>query len=141
MRYQIARICDWESRDAETYNYRLTPNGLAAAASQGLQPSHVRTILESASGSPLPRSVALALERWSESGTQARMERMLVFTVEKPALLEDLRANRSTARFLHELLGPRSARVAERDWRKLCEAAARLGILIEPPHPTDGSAP
>jgi hypothetical protein len=140
LRYQIARICAWESRDADGYRYRLTPDGLALAISQGLQPTQVRTILESASGSPLPKSLIMALERWSTEGTQARLERMLVFNVAQPALLEELRANRSTARFLRQELGPRSAAVAERDWRRLCEAAARLGILIEPPDPPGGES-
>ncbi|HLC04931.1 MAG TPA: helicase-associated domain-containing protein [Anaerolineales bacterium] len=141
LRYQIARICAWESRDMQAYHYRLTPDGLALAASQGLEPSHIRTILESASGSPLPKSLTTALERWSESGTQARLERMLIFTVEHPTLLEELRRNRSTGRYLRDTLGPRSASVADRDWRRLCEAAARIGILIEPPGPVGGGSP
>jgi hypothetical protein len=140
LRYQIARICAWESRDADGYRYRLTPDGLALASAQGLQPNHVRSILEEASGSALPKSLTLALERWSAQGTQARLERMLVFNVDHPALLEELRANRSTARFLRSELGPRSAAVAERDWRRLCEAAARLGILIAPPDPPGGNS-
>lgn len=141
VRYQIARISAWESRDAETYRYRLTPGGLALAASQGLQPIHVRTILENATGSRLPKSVITALERWAEEGTQARLERMLVFTVERPALLEDLRRNRSTGRYLRDTLGPRSASVTERDWHRLREAAARMGILIEPPGPASDGSP
>jgi hypothetical protein len=140
LRYQIARISAWESRDTEGYRYRLTPDGLALASSQGLQPSHVRAILEGASGSPLPRSLAQALERWSARGTQARLERLLVFRVEHPDVLQELRANRSTARFLRQELGPRSVCVAEKDWRRLCEAAARLGILIEPPDPPGGTS-
>lgn len=136
LRYQIARICAWESREADGYRYRLTPDGLALAAAQGMKPNHVRTILEDASGSALPKSLTMALERWSTEGTQARLERLLVFSVALPALLEELQANRSTARFLRRALGPQSAVVAEKDWRRLCEAAARLGILIEPPDPT-----
>jgi hypothetical protein len=133
LRYQIARICAWESRSADGYRYRLTPDGLTLAASQGLQLNHVRMILEEASGAPLPKSVERALQRWSGKGTQARLERMLVFSVENEDILAELRANRLTARFLRQQLGPRSASVAESDWRHLCEAAARLGILIEPP--------
>jgi hypothetical protein len=137
-RYQIARMCAWESRNADGYLYRLTPEGLALAASQGLQPNHVRTILESASGSPLPETLIGALEHWSASGTRARLERMLVIHVADPAVLKELRDNRSTARFLRRDLGPRSASVAEKDWRRLCEAATRLGILIEPPESPGG---
>jgi hypothetical protein len=133
LRYQIARICAWESRRPQAYHYRLTPGGLSLAASQGLGPSHVRTILEGASGSALPKSVIDSLEQWAKTGTQARLERTLVFSVEHPASLDKLRADRSTARYLRQDLGPKSASVAERDWPRLCEAATRMGILIEPP--------
>lgn len=133
LRYQIARICAWESRDTKAYHYRLTPGGLALAAAQGLEPSHVRTILEGASQSPLPKQVIESIGRWAELGTRARLERMLVFSVEDPELLGKLRANRATARYLRQSLGPTSASVAERDWPRLCEAATRMGILIEPP--------
>jgi hypothetical protein len=66
---------------------------------------------------------------------------LLVFRVGQATLLEELRTNRATNRFVREVLGPTSACVAERDWRKLCEAAARLGILIEPPGYSPGEAP
>jgi len=135
VRYQIARFCAWEARQSEAYQYRLTPDSLRAASEQGLQVGHVRAILTSASESELPQSLSRALDRWAERGTEARLERLLVFRVDQAALLEELRTNRATNRFVREVLGPTSACVAERDWRKLCEASARLGILIEPPGP------
>jgi len=141
VRYQIARFCAWEARGSEVYQYRLTPDSLRAASEQGLQVGHARAILSSASETELPQSLSRALDRWAERGTEARLERLLVFRVGQAAVLEELRTNRATNRFVREVLGPTSACVAERDWRKLCEAAARLGILIEPPGHSSGEAP
>ena len=141
VRYQIARFCAWEARETDVYQYRLTPDSLRAASEQGLQVGHVRAVLGSASETELPQSLTRALDRWAERGTEARLERLLVFRVGQAALLDNLRANRATSRYVREVLGPTSAGVAERDWPKLCEAAARLGILIEPPGHGPGEAP
>ena len=53
--------------------------------------------------------------------------------MDDPTILNLLRENRSTARFLREPLGPNTVVVLEEDWEPLCAAAARMGLLIDPP--------
>jgi hypothetical protein len=138
LRYQIARFTSWELIDEESYNYRLSPSALSAAAGQGLQLSHIFTILETAGDGPLPISLRNALQRWSDNGSEAWFERHLLLRVNEPAVLNELQENKATSRYLGEILGPTSVTVNERDLTPLCAAAARLGILIEPPSSSSG---
>jgi len=133
-RYLIARFCGWLALTPDTYTYRLTPRSLESAARQGLKVMHVLTVLETATSSPVPPALGRAIERALHSGPEAAVQRSLVLRVENPRLLEELRRHRSTARFLGDPLGPRTVAIRERDWEALCAAAARLGLLIEPPH-------
>ncbi len=73
-RYQVARFAEWRGREKEDFHYRLTPKALAAAASQGLDARRVASVLEAASGRPLPEPLRRAIERWSQSGTEAVLE-------------------------------------------------------------------
>ena len=139
-RYLIARFCSWLALTADTYAYRLTPRALESAARQGLKASHVLTVLEAATSSPVPPALGRAIERALHSGPEAAVQRSLVLRVENPRLLEELRRHRSTARYLGEAMGPHAVAVRERDWEALCAAAARLGLLVEPP-PLPSSAP
>jgi hypothetical protein len=134
-RYQISRVARWDLLDAKGYHFRLTPTSLQAAQEQGLQPHHILTLLESACGRPADRGLSQAIPRAMTRGVQARLERSLVLRLSSPRILQALRADRACARLLGEPLGPSAVRVAERDWEKLCAAAARLGFLIEPPEP------
>lgn len=136
LRYQIARFTSWASIDEESYNYRLSPSALSAAASQGLQLNHIITILETAGDGPLPTSLRNALQRWNENGSEAWFERNLLLRVCAPSVLDELQSSKATRRYLGEILGPTSVTVNERDLTPLCAAAARLGILIEPPSPS-----
>ncbi len=61
------------------------------------------------------------------------MHTLRVLRVSSPRLLEELRRRRATARFLGESLGRDTVALRSEDWQALCEAAARLGLLIEPP--------
>ena len=133
LRYQISRFTSWDPIDEEHYYYRLTPTALAIADGQGLQLSHIFTILETAGGGPLPSTLRNALQRWGDNGEEARLERQLILRVDKPEILEELQSNRTTARHLGEILGPTAIVVREHDWIHLCDDAARMGILIDPP--------
>ncbi len=133
-RYLIARFCSWQALTPDTYTYRLTPRSLESAARQGLKASHVLTVLEAATSSTVLPALGRAIERALHSDPEAVIQRSLVLRVENPRLLEELRRHRSTARFLGDPMGPRTVAVRERDWEALCAAAARLGLLIEPPH-------
>ncbi len=132
-RYQIARFSSWEKMDGVNYEYRLTPEALDNSLSQGLKPDHVRMILERSSQAPLPPSIDAALKRWSDFGTEARFERLLVVRVKDRELVERLHANKTTARFIQERISSEIVVVREANWMRLRDAAARLGILIAPP--------
>ncbi|MGB2895995.1 MAG: helicase-associated domain-containing protein [Anaerolineales bacterium] len=133
VRYQIARFSHWVSIVDEQYEYRLTPSTLQRAREQGLSHQHIRAVLEKTCESPLPRPVDLALTRWAEKGTEARIKRYWILRVQSPDVLDMLRGKKSTKRYLKEILSPTTAIVQSSDWPKLQAAAARLGFLIDPP--------
>ncbi len=133
LRYQIARICDWEPATPPVYAYRLSPSSLQTAAAQGLKVSQVLSLLEAAAHRGVPQGLRQAVERAFAQGTPARIERQLILRVDDDAILDELRRQQSTARYLGEALGSKAVIVRQRDWPALCAAAARVGILIEPP--------
>ena len=133
LRYQIARFTSWEPIDDVNYAYRLTPTGLKMAFDQGLELSHVFAILESAGEEPIPTSLRKALERWQDRGSEGRFRREIILQIRDPDVLPELQGDRTTARFLGEVLGPTTVTVREKDLPQLCSAAARLGILLDPP--------
>ena len=133
LRYQIARFTSWEPIDDSNYSYRLTPTGLKMAFDQGLELSHVFTILESAGEEPTPTSLRKALKRWGDRGSEGRFRREMILQLPDPDVLSELQGDRTTARYLGEVLGPTTVSVREKDLPRLCSAAARLGILLDPP--------
>jgi len=137
VRYQIARFSHWVSVENEKYEYRLTPSTLQRAKEQGLSHHHIRTVLEKTCESPLPRPVDLALTRWAERGTEANIKQYWILRVQSPDVLEMLRGKKSTNRYLKEILSLTTAIVQSSDWSKLQAAAARLGLLIDPPDPNE----
>lgn len=138
-RYQISRLAAWLGRDDAAYHFALTPSSLQQAARQGLKTNQVRELLEAASGRPLPATLAKALDRWARRGVEGKALPALVLQVRDEAVLEALRRNRATARYLGDRLGPLEVRVSRRDWEALRSAAARSGILLDPPEEGDGS--
>ncbi|HET7010864.1 MAG TPA: helicase-associated domain-containing protein [Anaerolineales bacterium] len=132
-RYQVARFVSWVGLDQDTYIYRLTPSALTAARAQGLSPAQVRVILEHASGASLPEGLAMAIRRWEKRGAEARVEATFLLETSEPRMLKELQTQRSTARYLGKMIGPTAVRVRQADVQPLLSAAARLGILIEPP--------
>lgn len=133
LRYQIARFTSWEPIDDANYHYRLTPTGLKIASDQGLELSHVFAILESAGEELTPKSLKKALERWGDHGSEGRFLRELILQLRDPSVLLELQGDRTTARYLGEVLGPKAVIVREKDLPRLCSAAVRLGILLDPP--------
>lgn len=132
-RYQIARISAWDPPDRLGHHFRLTPGALQIAKEQGLNARHILQLLENAVESGLPPSVVRAVERWSRTGIEARLAHTLLLRVEEPAILETLVEHVSTKRHIAEILTPTTAIIAEADWPSLRDAAARLGLLLEPP--------
>jgi hypothetical protein len=134
LRYQIARFCDWIERTEQATIYHLNPSALERATAQGLQMMQVRSILEKLTGRPLPNPLLQAIARWDQHGREAYLERTVLLRVGDSKVLERLRSNRRTARYLGEILTPTTAVVREKDWERLCSAAARSGLFIERPH-------
>ena len=132
-RYQVARFAEWVNRDSAGYAYRITPRGLAAAASQGLEARRVVAVLETACRRQLPAPLRRAIDRWSERGAEAALESTTLLRVQHPSTLRQLRADPATGRFLEEIIGPAVARIRSRDVETLLAAAARRGLLIDPP--------
>jgi hypothetical protein len=132
-RYQLSRVTTWLGRNAAGFHFLLTPSSLRQAARQGLRHGQVVELLEAASKAPLPPPLAQALDRWKRRGSEGTAERSLLLRVREPSVLEELRRGRATARYLGDRLGPREARVREADWERLRAAAARMGILLDPP--------
>jgi hypothetical protein len=128
-RYQVARFAAWEGVHAGIYHYRLTPASLRAARSQGLRVMHLLALLRRQARA-LPPTLAQALERWEERGSEARLEQVSVLRVKDPALLSALRASRA-ARFLGEPLGPAAVIVKPGAAEKVLSVLAELGYLGE----------
>jgi hypothetical protein len=130
LRYQLARLCSWERIDGGAYYYRLTARSLEGAKAQGLTATHAHKVL---SEIPAPEGVLKAVERWGRKGTEANMEQQTILQVDDPEILKMLADDKTARRYLGEQLGPISVIVKERHWRKLRDAALRLGLMIDVP--------
>jgi hypothetical protein len=137
-RYQISRVSTWLGRDEAGFHFVLTPSSLQRASRQGLKPDQIRDLLESASGRPLPAPLAKALDRWAHRGAEGKASQTLILKVRDESILEGLRRNRATGRYLGERIGSLEVRVSSQDWEALRAAAARAGILLDPPVPAEG---
>jgi hypothetical protein len=133
LRYQIARFSVWGGLDKRGYRYQLTPRALEQASSQGLEARHIMAVLEKASGGPVPAPIRRALLRWDAHGTEAELQARLLLEVREADVLRELLGDRRTARYISEQLDETHALVLDKNWPRLQEAAARLGLLIEPP--------
>jgi hypothetical protein len=129
LRYQVARFCTWDGEKDEHYLYRLTAGSLERARQAGLRPSHLLALLRRHAPS-VPPSLARAIERWEERGTEARLEQVTVLRLRSPELLAALRGSRA-ARFLSEPLGPTTVIVKPGAWEKVLAILAEMGYLGE----------
>lgn len=129
VRYQIARFSEWSGQTDDSYLYRLTPASLQRARAQGLRVNHLLTLLRRYALT-VPPSMAKALERWHQHGTEARLERLLVLRLRTPDMLNMLRASRA-ARFLGEPLGPTTIIVKPGAQEKVLSILAEMGFLGE----------
>jgi hypothetical protein len=131
-RFQIARIADAQPvQPGAPFLYRLTPGSLSRANEQGIEFARLRDFLEKASARPLPSSTNRAIERWSENGTEAFLEDVILLRVRDAETLTKLRNNSKTRPFIGESMGDYAAVVRRGDWPKLMQAAAQLGLIID----------
>jgi hypothetical protein len=128
-RYLVARFCSWESSSEEAYSYRLTAASLARAREQGLRVGHLLSLLRR-HALTVPPSLAKALDRWEENGSEARLERLLILRLRSPEMLQALRTSRA-ARYLGDPLGPTTIIVKPGAGEKVIAALAEMGYLGE----------
>jgi hypothetical protein len=114
-RYQIARIGEWLQLDSGDFVYRLSPRSLGTAGSQGVTHDHIVGLLEKFAKPPIPPSVLKALERWHNKGVEARLEETILLRLKSKELVNELMANKSTARYLKMRLGDTTFKLNQRE--------------------------
>jgi len=130
VRYQIARFCDWEEQTPQEFRYRVTPPALDRARKQGLRVAHLIALLRRHTSGPVPPTLVQALERWDQSGVQARLETVTLLRLGSPEILAALRRSKA-ARFLGDPLGPTTVIVQPGAQAKVMAVLAELGYLAE----------
>lgn len=129
IRYQLARFCYWEDENPHEYRYRLIPSSLSRAREQGLQVSHLLSLLRRYAD-VIPPNIVTALNNWETRGTAAQIQKTLVLKVGSPEILQALRGSRA-ARFLGEPLGPAAIIVKPGAGEKVLAALTEMGYLGE----------
>lgn len=130
LRYQLARFTSWISEDEHGYHYRVTPAALEHARQQGLRTIQLIHLLRKHAGGQFPPTLAAALERWDQQGTEVRIENTLLLRVSRPEILVALRKHRA-ARFLGEELSPTIITVRAGGVDAILQALTVLGYLGE----------
>ena len=129
-RFQLARVADFVSA-GDVYTYRLTPASLARARAQKIDASRIVESLQRASHAEAPPSVIRAVQRWSSKGKEATIERAIVLQVNSPAIMKTIQSSAKTRGLVGDSLGPTSVKVPEKNWQKLRNALAELGLLVD----------
>ncbi|MBM3145401.1 MAG: hypothetical protein FJ010_10600 [Chloroflexi bacterium] len=128
-RYQIARFCRWEPDTPHEYRYLFTPASLERARGQGLQISHLLTILQK-HADPIPPNILKALKQWEHRGTEIHIERQVILRVGAPQILQALQKTRA-ARFLGDQLGPTAIIIKAGAEEKVLAALLEMGFMGE----------
>jgi len=129
-RFQLGRVADW-ARSGERYAYRISGGSLQRAKQQGISVKRVLEFLREATEQPLPHSVEQAVKAWEKSGSQARLEQLIVLRLADEKLMERILATPSTRNLVQERIGPSAALVRKRDWKRLVTALAEMGLLSD----------
>jgi hypothetical protein len=129
VRYQLARFCEWGKETPEDYQYLITSASLSNAKKQGLTVSQLLTLLNRYA-KVIPPSLVKALERWDKTGSDARLEKLVILRVTSTEVLQALRNSRAS-RFLGEPLGPTTVVIKPGAAQKVLGALAELGYLGE----------
>ena len=135
VRYQVSRFCQWESASEHEYRYRLTPASLDTALDQGLQITHLLSLLKRHTKS-IPPNILTALQRWDQQGSEVRLQQAVILRVSSPQILQALRNSRA-ARFLGDPLGPTTVMIKPGAGEKVLAVLTEMGYfganeLIEP---------
>jgi len=131
-RFQVARVCQPLSPVADApFAYRITPESLALAQEQGAGPKRLLKFLAEASQRPLPAGLRRAVERLSERGVEARIEKVHILRVRDKEILDKLRANPATRSYIGESMSDLSAVILPGGWEALQQSAMRLGLMLD----------
>lgn len=130
VRYQIARLGEWQERRDQHYIYRVTPKSLQQAHGQGLRPQHLISLLKKHAGGGMPPSFLDALNRWEKSGTEAKLFSASLLRVERPEILNQLLQS-PAKRYLGEVLNPTTVEVKRGAEESVQNALFQLGFLSE----------
>ncbi|MFT7585546.1 MAG: hypothetical protein ACI9EW_001974 [Cellvibrionaceae bacterium] len=119
--------------DGKTFSYRVTPVSLQRAQDVGIESSRVLQFLQQASADgEVPAGLKRAIQRWSENGVEGMVEQTVILRVKEPKIMETLRGRPETRPFLAESLSDTVVVIMPGKWGELCQAAAQLGLLLEP---------
>jgi hypothetical protein len=80
----------------------------------------------------VPAGLKRAIQRWSENGVEGMVEQTVILRVKEPKIMETLRGRPETRPFLAESLSDTVVVIMPGKWGELCQAAAQLGLLLEP---------
>lgn len=130
-RFQVARFTTWGA-GAAPYYYKLDPEGIQRAASQGITTQHIGAFLQGQlKGAPLPSVIKRLLDTW-ESGASAQVsvERLLVLRTPSPDTLQRLYDDPAIRRYLGAQLGPTACVIQEGAQTDLAKALGEKGITI-----------
>jgi predicted transcriptional regulator len=137
VRYQLARFCEWGKETPDEYQYQISSASLSKARKQGLTVSQLLTLLNR-NAKVLPPNLVKALERWEKTGSEARVEKLVILRVTSADVLNSLRNSRA-GRFLGEPLGPNTIAIKSGATQKVLGALAELGFLGEVREDVEGS--
>jgi hypothetical protein len=129
-RFQLARVADFVSA-GDVYVYRLTPASLTRARAQRIDVQRIVESLKRASQIDLPAPVIKALTRWNSKGVEAKLERAVILRVKSQAILKSLQSSPKTRGLVGDALGPTAVAVEEKNYRRLINVLAELGLLVE----------
>ncbi|HHH40509.1 MAG TPA: hypothetical protein ENK56_00730 [Chloroflexi bacterium] len=136
-RFRLARVADLV-RKGPTYTYRLTAASLERARRQAITIPQIIAFLEEASGQPLPKPLAQALDRWATRGVEVEGEPVVLLRVRTPGLLRRIAESPRVGRYLLRVLNPQEALVRQADWPRLEAALAEMGLLAGVQSPAGG---
>ena len=131
-RYQLSRFTEWRRLGSDRFTYQLTPASLQAAAEQGLELKHLRSLLRKYGKPGIPPALQKALSRWESHGREARIEPLLVLSLAEPELLDQLRESRASG-CLGETLGAAAVVVKPGCEARVRAALGEMGILTDLP--------
>jgi hypothetical protein len=128
VRYQMGRFGEWESCQDKHYLYRITPQSLERARSQGLRTHHLVSLLKKYASAGVPPSFLDALSRWESSGVEVKLYSTSLLRVDKPEILNQL-LQTPAKRFLGEVLNPTTVEIKQGGQPAVEKAMFQLGYL------------